>query len=64
MGLRDRLFGRADPPEADTRARTPESERSGEGDQRKLDSASAENVVEPSRIPGEGEEPDRPPRSQ
>ena len=64
MGLLDRLFRRGAAPDAGARPRTPESERSGDGDQRNLDSASAEDVVDPSRIPDEGEEPDRPPRSQ
>ncbi len=64
VGLLARLFRLADAHEAHDRARTPESERSGEGDQRTLESTSAEDVIDPSRIPGEGEEPDRPPRSQ
>ena len=64
VGLLDRLLRRGGATETGTRARTPESEHSGEGDQRTPDSGSAENIVDPSRIPGEGEEPDRPPRSQ
>ena len=64
VGLLDRLLRRRDATETGMRARTPESEHSGEGDQRTLDSESAENIVDASRIPGEGEEPDRAPRSQ
>ncbi len=64
VGLLDRLFRRGDAAEARERPRTPESEHSGEGDQRTLESTSAEEVIDASRVPGEAEEPDRPPRSQ
>ncbi len=62
MGFLDLFRGRRR--DADSGGeRTPEEARSGEREQVTPDSVTAEDVVDPARIPGE-DEPDRPPRSQ
>ncbi len=62
MGLLDFFRRRSREPRSQV-GRTPEEERSGERDQVRLDSMSAEDITGRARIPGE-DEPDRPPRSQ